>query len=348
MTKTILEHRRKSLAECNGVEMSFNLVFLAHTSIYNSPSLIGSSQRLGGLITLQREDEALAEGRGLGRVLPPQCSDNQPNAGDNERDAEQLPHIEEHTLFELLLDVLDELDAEAAAEDQQEETAEQETGTLACVVFLVEPGIDEEDHQVAEGFIELRGVRRCREDRVATSLVGTQVGDETEGPRHVGLVTVNLVIEEVADADQGCHRRYRNTQSVQNKEGRQLILLGIDQHRQEDTQRATVTGQTTLPRHEYFHRMREIIVGVVEKTMSQSGADERTEETIQEKRIYPFWILAVQLVILLHQLHANEKADDEHQRIPTQSDWPPRCTERNDDRMSGPSDDVEHIETLVL
>ena len=155
----------------------------------------------------------------MGRVLPPQCSDNQPNAGDNERDAEQLTHIEEHTLFELLLDVLDELDAEAAAEDQQEETAEQEAGTLARVVFLVEPGIDEEDHQVAEGFIELRRVRRCREDRIAPSLVGTQVGDETEGPRHIGLVTVNLVIEEVADTNQGGHRRYRYTQSVQDKEG---------------------------------------------------------------------------------------------------------------------------------
>ena len=37
--------------------------------IKNSPSLLGSSQRLGGLITLQREDEALAEGRSRGESL---------------------------------------------------------------------------------------------------------------------------------------------------------------------------------------------------------------------------------------------------------------------------------------
>ena len=266
------------------------------------------------------------------------CPYDEPNAGDDEGDAEELAHIEEHALFEVFLDVLDELDEEAAAEDKGEEGAKEETWTLAGIKALVEPGIDEEDGQIAGGFVQLRGVRGCGEDGFAAGLVGAHVGDESEAPWQGGLVAVDLVIEQIANTDQGCDGGHGDAQSVEHKEGGQFVALGIEQDGEEDAQGAAVTGQAALPGLEDLEGMRQVVRGVIEQAMAQTGADQRADKTIEEKGIDSLWIFAVQAIVFLHEFHTDIKTDDEHQCVPAQCHWP----NLNNDGVCCPSNSIEH------
>ena len=78
-----------------------------------------------------------------------QSTHDEPHAGDDERDAEQLTHVEHHALLKIFLHVFDELDEEAAAEDEREEATQKESGTSASIETLVEPRVDKEYGQVA-------------------------------------------------------------------------------------------------------------------------------------------------------------------------------------------------------
>ena len=87
--------------------------------------------------------------------------DNHPNAHKDEGDAEPLAHVEDHVFLEFHLYVLQKLDADARAEDDDEEGAEHQAGLLvAKVALVVHPQEDAHRHEAEEGLVKTRGVAR--------------------------------------------------------------------------------------------------------------------------------------------------------------------------------------------
>ena len=80
------------------------------------------------------------------------------DAQKNERDAEQLTHIERQGGLKLFLIVLQKLHEEAGGEDADHEDAEDEPLALPGVPLEVEPHAEGEGQEVADGFVELRRV----------------------------------------------------------------------------------------------------------------------------------------------------------------------------------------------
>ena len=62
---------------------------------------------------------------------------NHSDAGKNKGNAEPLAHVEEHVTFEVDLHILQEFDADARAEDDDEERAEHQAGLLVAQIALV-------------------------------------------------------------------------------------------------------------------------------------------------------------------------------------------------------------------
>ena len=75
---------------------------------------------------------------------------NHINPHQNERNTQQLSHIQQHTLLESLLIQLDELDEKTSQENPDQPHAEHHARTTpAQVAPIIEPAKDSENHQVA-------------------------------------------------------------------------------------------------------------------------------------------------------------------------------------------------------
>ena len=75
---------------------------------------------------------------------------NHINPHQNERNTQQLSHIQQHTLLESLLIQLDELDKKTSQENHDQPHAEHHARTTpAQVTSVIEPAKDSENHQVA-------------------------------------------------------------------------------------------------------------------------------------------------------------------------------------------------------
>ena len=117
-------------------------------------------------------------------------------AEDDERNAEQLAHVERHRGLERFLYVLGELDEEAGGEDERYAEAEEEARAHALWLFTVQIPADEEEQGVGQGLVELPGVAR--------SEVYTL---EDERPGHVGCLAYDFRVHQVAQAyEAGRHR----------------------------------------------------------------------------------------------------------------------------------------------
>ena len=86
---------------------------------------------------------------------------NHPDTDEHEGDAEPLSHVEGHVFLKFDLHVLQELDADARAEDDDEEGAEHQAGLLVAeVALVVHPQEDAHRHKAEKGFVETRRVAR--------------------------------------------------------------------------------------------------------------------------------------------------------------------------------------------
>ena len=106
---------------------------------------------------------------------------------DDEGDAQQLTHVEGHTLFEIDLYLLQELNEETEGEDGSQTIAEEETCSYPILHLPVKDEPHNEDDEISDGLVELRGVARSQ-----LTVDKTVVGVEDETPRHVGRTADNL------------------------------------------------------------------------------------------------------------------------------------------------------------
>lgn len=125
--------------------------------------------------------------------VPPHAN----HTDDDERNGEQLPHIEEHLLLKGFLYVLGVLDEEAEREDKGKAEAEKEASAYPLFVLLIEVPAYKEEEEVGDGLVKLA--------RMAWLQVHT---GEDKGPRHIGHLADNLRIHEISQSDEaGCNGR---------------------------------------------------------------------------------------------------------------------------------------------
>lgn len=143
---------------------------------------------------------------------------NHHNANDHEGNAQPLPHVKGHVALKVDLNVLQELDSDARAKDDDEEGAEHQARLLVAeVTLVVHPQQDAHGNEAEEGLIKTRGVTwqplalraavACGASRVivhrATELFLSAQEDETPWQR--GGRAVDLMVHHIAAANQGAH-----------------------------------------------------------------------------------------------------------------------------------------------
>ena len=77
------------------------------------------------------------------------------NAQQDERNAQELTHIEKHSILEIHLILLGVLNEDSAGENQEEAEAKEETCAHSLGIFLVEIPSYEEEASITDGFVKL-------------------------------------------------------------------------------------------------------------------------------------------------------------------------------------------------
>ena len=108
-------------------------------------------------------------------------------------DAEQLAHVEGHSLFEGYLFFLQEFHEETEEEDGEDAVAKVEAGADKVAAFFVNVQSNKEDYQVGNGLIEL-GRMAWRKYTIYHCFIGV----EDESPGHIGHITDNFRIHQIA------------------------------------------------------------------------------------------------------------------------------------------------------
>lgn len=151
------------------------------------------------------------------------------NADDDKGDAEPLTHVESHVFLKLDLHVLQELNANTRAENDDEEGAEHQAGLLVAeVAFVVHPQEDAHRHEAEESLVKPsrvarqpflglatirpRGALRVVVESAAKLLVAAH---EDETPWQRGRRAINLVVHHVAHANQRTYEAHGNDNAVE-------------------------------------------------------------------------------------------------------------------------------------
>ena len=90
--------------------------------------------------------------------LPGVGVDQETDAQEDERDAQDLAHVQRHALFEGDLRFLDELDEETHAEADDEEDADERPPVGLVKTFPIQPEEEEAQEKVGERFVKLGGM----------------------------------------------------------------------------------------------------------------------------------------------------------------------------------------------
>ena len=209
----------------------------------------------------------------LGLFLAETAAQHAADTNQDERDGEQLPHVQEHALLKADLIFLDELNQYAAGEDDGEAVAEEESGADFLLQTPVEPPAEAKGNGIADGLVELA--------RMAGKHVHAL---EDESPRLVGGASYNFAVHEIAHADGTGAKRRDNGYIVEHAQETQLLTSGIQVECQHEANGAAVAGKALvagehpalsgnlLGRQYHLKGMGQIVAGFVEEAMPESGA----------------------------------------------------------------------------
>ena len=126
---------------------------------------------------------------------------------DDERNAEQLSHVEQHIHFKSLLHFLSVLNEETEGEDIGETETEVEARPYPIAPTAVNSQSDEEQNGIGNCLVKLSWMARRTVDAL-----------EDKRPRHIGDLTYYLRIHEVAKTDETCRDGRCNGNVVEHGE----------------------------------------------------------------------------------------------------------------------------------
>ena len=180
-------------------------------------------------------------------------------------------------------------------------------------LLVVEEKQYQSEDDVAERLIE-HG--RVLGERVSRTL-------EHYAPRKVGVVAVDLGVEEIAKADARSCKADDDHQLVeypQQVEAFFLTVFGrIPPHCEDDTDGASVAGESALPGHEHFLETlpgAEIVRGIVEGAVAEACTDDHRNQHRVEKRVEQGLADTLPTVETPHYIPAEYEAGHEKQGVP--------------------------------
>ena len=244
-----------------------------------------------------------------------------PQSDDDEGDAQELTHIEEHAVLEGNLIFLGVLDEDAGSEDEREAEAEEESRADALGIVAIEPPVDDEEQGVAQGLVELAGM--------AWQLVYAL---EDEGPGHIRRASDDFGVHQVAHAYGAGTDGGDDGDVVEHRPQLEARAADVEYEADDEAQRAAVAGQSLESRvvpvahgvllhgQHHLHGMAQEVLGLVEQAVAQAGTDEYAEEAVEDQGVELLLgdaLLAEQPV--LQQIH-REEADGPAQRVPTHAE----------------------------
>ena len=229
--------------------------------------------------------------------------------GEDEGDGKELAHVQGHRLLEFDLRFLDEFDEEPGAEAAQQEETEEEAAVDLVQFVLVDPDHDQAQQQVGKCLVELRGMLGFR--------LAAQVEDEAPGEGRD--VSVDLGIEEVAQADHAAREGDGDAEPVHDPEEVEVILLAVmigePPHREEQGDGAAVAGEAALPGHENLPEPRpgaEIIIHAV----AEAGAHDRGDQQGEEQRVHDLGVHLLAGEEPFEEIPADDESRHEQQAVP--------------------------------
>ena len=98
----------------------------------------------------------------LRRLFPDKGIDQEADSKQDERDAEELAHIEDHIIFKCHLRLLDELDQESGTEADNEENADECPPVHLLEAIFVEQDESDSEKEIGQGLVELGRMLRLR------------------------------------------------------------------------------------------------------------------------------------------------------------------------------------------
>lgn len=273
-----------------------------------------------------------------------------PEAEEDEGDAEQLTHVEEHAVLEIDLVLLGVLDEDAGGEDEEEAEAEEETRADLLRLTAIEVPVDEEEQGVTQSLVEL--ARMARKHIYAF---------EDESPGHVGGPADDFGVHEVAHADGTGTDGRDDGDVVEHPRELQARLAHEEPEGDDEAQRAAVAGQSFvacvvprtvgphLGRHNHFQHVggaAEEVIGLVEQAVAQSGTNQDAKEAVEHERVELLVTNALFLVEPVLQQIDTKQADGPAQGVPAHSERPD--VERKDVGVPINIQQIYHILLLRL
>ena len=243
-------------------------------------------------------------------------------AEDDERNAEQLAHVEHHRCFKRFLYVLGELDEEAGGEDERYAQSEEEARAHAFGVFAVQVPAYEEEHGVGYCLIELSGVARHHVDAL-----------EDERPWHVGGLAYNLRVHKVAKTYEAGRSRRGYGYVVEYSPDVYLSAAYVEPEGYYQSDGAAVACQSLiageLPRavgHEVYwqyhlHHVpaaRQEIVRLIEQTVAQARAYQYADEAVDEERIEQLRLYLLLGIQPFYYEICRQQTEQPAQRVPAE------------------------------
>ncbi len=122
--------------------------------------------------------------------------------------------------------------------------------------------------------------------------LGLSPAFEDKTPWKICNVTVYFRVTKVSKSDKGCRERHGYCQTIQNPQKIYVIfpavLVSEPPHAQEQHQRTSMTGKSSVPHSEDFQKTfprTEIIVRLIENAMPETGSDQSSDQQSVEKWI---------------------------------------------------------------
>ena len=216
--------------------------------------------------------------------------EHEPDAADDERDAQELAHVKGHALLKIHLDLLAELNEKAECEDGG--YAESKVKSRAYLVFVlaVDKHDDGKDYQVGNSLVKL-----CR---MACKILAVLDKDET--PVGSGGLAHDLGVHEVTQTDAGCGERGGHADHVYALQDLDLVLAAVKPHSYYDADGTAVAGKSAVTnklyaslRHETYGQEHlnemlaagKVIFGFVKDAVTQASAYEYAQEAVEEQRL---------------------------------------------------------------
>ena len=220
---------------------------------------------------------------------------------EDERDAQNLPHVDEHGSLPCLLHLFRVFDEETRREDAGQAETEVEARAHLLRPLVVERVADDEKEEIADGFVELAGV------------AGQHVHAlEDERPRHVGGLADDFRVHQIAQADEHGTGGRGDGHVVQHAHDVHLRLAHIEPQGQYQPYGAAMAGQPGIAGEDppvgclahgehHLQGMGEEVVRFVEQAVAQAGTHQDAHEAVEEERVEQFVGDVLLPVEALHQ-----------------------------------------------